>query len=266
MDHWRFFGRRTELTELRRLIERRRWFFLQISGRRRIGKTTLVKQALEDPDRPGQLRRDVLRVEIPDSGEAGVLSAVADAMEAFRIPMDDFPEPRTMAEFAGTVEALARAGYIVVLDEFRISAGKRTPAFCSHLQYAADRLAADGRGGHRGADRPRLAPRGDGRPAGGPGGPAVRPSDRFSFAVRTSMSGVSWNCWGRTGPRRRTGCCSCGPCSRGSRSIIATPTSGAFCGTRTAASCWRRCSSKAPPRCLERRIPGSCGNCTAATI
>ena len=142
-DDWGFFGRRDQLGELRRLIDGRRWFFLQISGRRRIGKTTLVREALEVPGRPGTFRRDVLRVEIPDSGEAGVLSAVADAMETYAVPPDRFPAPRTMADFARTVEALARAGYVVVLDEFQYFARKPYAGFCSHLQYAADRLSAD---------------------------------------------------------------------------------------------------------------------------
>ena len=39
---WSFYGRRHELQQLQRILERRRWFFLQISGRRRIGKTSLI--------------------------------------------------------------------------------------------------------------------------------------------------------------------------------------------------------------------------------
>ncbi|MBY8965955.1 ATP-binding protein [Algiphilus sp. NNCM1] len=43
---WAFYGRRSELALMRRVLERRRWFFLQLSGRRRIGKTALIQQAL----------------------------------------------------------------------------------------------------------------------------------------------------------------------------------------------------------------------------
>lgn len=43
---WSFYGRRSELAQLRAILDRRRWFFLQISGRRRIGKTTLIQEAL----------------------------------------------------------------------------------------------------------------------------------------------------------------------------------------------------------------------------
>lgn len=43
---WSFYGRRSELHQMQRILERRRWFFLQISGRRRIGKTALIQEAL----------------------------------------------------------------------------------------------------------------------------------------------------------------------------------------------------------------------------
>ena len=45
-EEWAFYGRQTELGQLEEILSRRRWFFLQISGRRRIGKTTLIQQAL----------------------------------------------------------------------------------------------------------------------------------------------------------------------------------------------------------------------------
>ena len=43
---WSFYGRRPELEQLEQVLARGRWFFMQISGRRRIGKTTLIQQAL----------------------------------------------------------------------------------------------------------------------------------------------------------------------------------------------------------------------------
>jgi uncharacterized protein len=43
---WGFYGRARELQALREILKRKRWFFARISGRRRIGKTTLVLQAL----------------------------------------------------------------------------------------------------------------------------------------------------------------------------------------------------------------------------
>ena len=43
---WTFYGRQEELGSLLERIRRRRWFFGTIRGRRRIGKTALIQQAL----------------------------------------------------------------------------------------------------------------------------------------------------------------------------------------------------------------------------
>ena len=134
---WTFIGRHDELTSLRRTLGQRRWFFVKITGRRRIGKTTLVRHALEGSG------RSVLYVQLPDSGEAGVLSQIADAMDTFAVPEDQFPRPHTMNQLAKTIEALARAGYVIVLDEFQYLNRKLFSEFCSLLQAAVDRLSAD---------------------------------------------------------------------------------------------------------------------------
>jgi AAA+ ATPase superfamily predicted ATPase len=69
MVEWGFYGRRQEQAELARVLSRGRWFFLQISGRRRIGITRLVQEFLQ-PERRGR----VLYIQIPDSDPAGVVS------------------------------------------------------------------------------------------------------------------------------------------------------------------------------------------------
>jgi len=73
---WSFYGRTSELSQLSAILDRKRWFFARITGRRRIGKTTLIQQALL-----ASQRRPLLYLQVPDSAPAGVLSAVADAME-----------------------------------------------------------------------------------------------------------------------------------------------------------------------------------------
>jgi AAA+ ATPase superfamily predicted ATPase len=134
---WGFYGRAIELDQLRHVMSRGRWFFVKLSGRRRIGKTTLIKQALEGNDRP------LLYLQIPDSGPAGVLSAVRDAFETFGIDRSTMPLPTTLSEFAATVAALARAGYVVVLDEFQYFHRKVLSEFPSYLQREVDVLTAN---------------------------------------------------------------------------------------------------------------------------
>ncbi len=75
---WGFYGRRDELSQLARALSRGRWFFVNISGRRRIGKTTLVQQALQ----PAQTGR-VLYLQTPDSDPASAaVAGIPTAREA----------------------------------------------------------------------------------------------------------------------------------------------------------------------------------------
>ncbi len=85
---WGFYGRLEEQDALRSILERRRWFFARITGRRRIGKTTLVQQALGRPQ-----PKPTFYVQVPDSAPAGVLSAVADALETFGVSAARFAPP-----------------------------------------------------------------------------------------------------------------------------------------------------------------------------
>lgn len=123
--------------KLERVLGRQRWFFVKLSGRRRIGKTTLIQHALEGTRHP------LPYLQIPDSGPAGVLSAVRDAFETFAIDSARFPLPASLSSFAATIGALARGGYVVVLDEFQYFHRKALGEFTSHLQREVDKLAAD---------------------------------------------------------------------------------------------------------------------------
>jgi uncharacterized protein len=130
---WGFYGRARELQELREILERDRWFFARITGRRRIGKTTLVQQALRAS--PG---RRVFYVQVPDSAPAGVLSAVRDAMDTFDVPPESHPRPDSLLALAQTVERLVESGYVVALDEFQYfsrkhlsTSGRPTISNCS---------------------------------------------------------------------------------------------------------------------------------------
>lgn len=135
---WGFYGRRQELADLGAIFARDRFFFVRVTGRRRIGKTTLVRQALEASG-----RRQVFYVQIPDSAPAGVLSAVRDALETFAIPPDLVTPPQSLLALAQALEQLIRAGYVVALDEFQYFSRKHLHEFLSHLQAAVDRLTRD---------------------------------------------------------------------------------------------------------------------------
>jgi len=88
MADWKFYGRSTELRLLTEIFARRRWFFLSITGRRRIGKTKLIQEV-----RP-RSNRSIFYVQIPDSDDGGVVSAVIDALETFNISSDQFTQGR----------------------------------------------------------------------------------------------------------------------------------------------------------------------------
>lgn len=141
MNDWNYYGRLSQEQDVARVLDRGRWFFAKVSGRRRIGKTTLVRRVLRELDRD----RLVFYVQIPDSEEAGVLSAVNDALDAFEVSTEQFPRPRTLPELAKTWEAMAEAGYVVVMDEFQYFNRKGFQGFCSFLQGAVDRLSEPGR-------------------------------------------------------------------------------------------------------------------------
>ena len=138
MKPWRFYGRNDQMHALSEMLTRRRWFFAKVSGRRRIGKTGLIQQALATA---GTGQR-VLYMQVPDSEPVGVLSVLNDAFDTFAIPTDQFPRPQNLAQFAKSIEALANAGYTLVLDEFQYFNRKGYEEFCSHLQAVVDRLSA----------------------------------------------------------------------------------------------------------------------------
>ncbi len=141
MTDWKFYGRKEQLADLERMLERKRWFFAKVTGRRRIGKTTLIQQAMQEI----KSKQPVFYVQIPDSEPSGVLSAVNDALETFHIPADQFPRPNNLLQLAKLLESMAEGGFILVIDEFQYFNRKGYERFCSYLQASVDRLAAKAR-------------------------------------------------------------------------------------------------------------------------
>lgn len=130
---WAFYGRHVEQQQLRDILQRKRWFFLQISGRRRIGKTSLIQQALASLD-----IEKTLYIQIPDSDQAGVVAACNGYLETFGLPH----RVNSLGELAKLIGTLARQGYVVALDEFQYFHRKQLSDFCSLLQAEVDQLAA----------------------------------------------------------------------------------------------------------------------------
>lgn len=116
------------------VLDRGRWAFVKVSGRRRIGKTALIREALGR--HPG---RKSFYVQIPDSEPAGVLAAVHGFMDTFGL---DHPRPGSLLGLAQLIRRLAEEGYIIVLDEFQYFHRKALSEFPSHLQAVVDSCQA----------------------------------------------------------------------------------------------------------------------------
>ncbi len=134
-EGWGFYGRQDELEQLAAIFGRNRWFFAKISGRRRIGKTTLVQAALRSSN-----RGKILYIQTPDSDPVGVVSTARDFFDAFQVPG---PRPTDLRTLAGAIAALIREGYVVALDEFQYFHRRILYEFTSFLQTEVDGLAAE---------------------------------------------------------------------------------------------------------------------------
>lgn len=128
---WQFYGRHLELQQMKRILARQRWFFLQISGRRRIGKTALIQQALAASG-----HKKTLYIQIPDSDAVGVVAACNGYLETFGFES----RVTSLADLAQLIGRLVQDGYVVALDEFQYFHRKKLNDFCSHLQAVVDQL------------------------------------------------------------------------------------------------------------------------------
>ena len=131
---WDFYGRSQELDNLTAILGRNRAFFAKLTGRRRIGKTSLVREALK---RSG--RTKVLYAQVPDSDPARVLATVRDFYDTFDVPGE---RPFDLRSLAQNVGRLVREGWVVALDEFQYFHRSALYEFTSHLQVVVDQLAA----------------------------------------------------------------------------------------------------------------------------
>jgi len=135
MAEWGFYGRSQEISEIEKILQSGRWFFCAISGRRRIGKTTLIRQALLS--RPNTR---VVYVQVPDSDERGVVQAFQDALEGAGVQDSTAQRYRTFPDMARAIGSLCASGIIVVIDEFQYFHRKTLVSFTSFLQAEVDTL------------------------------------------------------------------------------------------------------------------------------
>ena len=140
---WGFYGRAAEQTEIEKIIDSGRWFFCAISGRRRIGKTTLIQRALARRPRLG-----AFYFQVRDSDERGVVQSFLDALEDSGFPADQGLENfKTFQDMALAIRTMCRQGRIVVIDEFQYFHRKSLSPFTSYLQAQVDRLRDSSKGG-----------------------------------------------------------------------------------------------------------------------
>ncbi len=134
MTEWGFYGRKQELAQIQAILDRGRFFFCAISGRRRIGKTSLIQEALR---RTGTDRKAIY-IQIPDSDERGVAQAFEDSFRD-AIPDEQFDH---LAFDFGTCATLLNQlwckGWISALDEFQYLNRKSLQPMLGHLQWVID--------------------------------------------------------------------------------------------------------------------------------
>lgn len=135
---WDFYGRDSELQALCKVLDADRWFFVRVGGRRRIGKTSLVREALR---RSGRDR--VAYLQVDDADPAAVVATARRHLSLCGVP--DGMLPVDLVSLAATLADLAAAGWVVVLDEFQWFSRKSLYPFNGMLQFEVDRFLTDRR-------------------------------------------------------------------------------------------------------------------------
>ena len=139
---WTFYGRTDELGNLLARMRRPGWFFGTIRGRRRVGKTALVQQAIRTLHDDGPTNVPCLLVQLPDSTPLDFATVfhngVREAGLEKHVPA--LNPGQGLPGVARAVSTLCTAGMVVVLDEFQTCHRGRLRGLPSLLQAEVDRL------------------------------------------------------------------------------------------------------------------------------
>ena len=143
--NWRFYGREAELGTLLRRLRQQKWSFGAIRGRRRIGKTALVQQALAILQRDPLPARKALLVQLPEGGTAYAVRRFRGAVQRAGLGsnLNRLPDVSDLFGMASAIRELCRSGVIVALDEFQRSSSGALNPLPSLLQEQVDRLRDD---------------------------------------------------------------------------------------------------------------------------
>jgi uncharacterized protein len=136
---WIFHGRQIALNSLHAMLNRNQWSFCRIQGRRRIGKTHLIRELTKSVP---PLQERLVYLQVPDSDELDVVTTFNRALLDSDTPWiaDLAPKARDFSSMASVIGTLCRNNAIVVLDEFQYFVRSSLYPFNSHLQSVVDEL------------------------------------------------------------------------------------------------------------------------------
>ena len=139
---WKFYGRGAELGLVLASMRRNRWFFGAIRGRRRVGKTALVRQALEILKKDTQGPNQTILVELPDSTPRDAASVFRRAVRQAGLAghFKDLDQVTDLPAIALAIDVLCRKGVIVAIDEFQVCLRGPLRGLPSLLKERVDRL------------------------------------------------------------------------------------------------------------------------------
>ena len=139
---WKFYGRRAEVGLVLASMRRNRWFFGAIRGRRRVGKTALVRQALEILKKDTHGPKQTILVELPDSTPRDAASVFRSSVRQAGLDkhVKDLDQVTDLPGMALAIDVLCRKGVIVAIDEFQVCLRGPLRGLPALLKERVDRL------------------------------------------------------------------------------------------------------------------------------